>query len=996
MMLGKEKSIRVRLLLPLFIIMLIQAVLFIGIILFGNVSFEMKSNAVKILNENVENSRLHMEKELLSRWMNVINESDALTDGIQTVLDEKGCQPSDLMMDADLNRLVMEEITETMINLLHRSYGTGIFVIIDGPAARNSDEAVKAGIYIRDLDPSSYSVDNSDLLLERGLPSISKAYGIALDSFWELGFYLEEENTETAYFFNPYLSARENKAKRGDEKNYGYLSPPFALNDLDLPVLTYSIPLIMDDGTVIGIAGVDMTVSQMMAMLNPEELAAGGDAISFLGVRDADTNYIRKAVVSGSAYQLYFDGADGISYTDDTRLGISRIDAANGTWFASIHQIDVYSHNTPFEDEEWVLAGIMEEKKLLESYYQLRNTLLVSLLIPLTFSLLGVFITGRIITDPIGKLVKELRGQSQAEQKLSLLRVHVSEIDELTDAIEKLSAAVAENASRVSNILEHANVSIGVFEYREEMAPVFCSRLLFQMLGWGILEEPYTYLEQSDFLNKMDMLKKMQCENEPYLFYREDPDPTWMRLIIVQQAGSVLGVLTDVTAQEQERRKLQRERDFDLLTDILNRRGFLEQVEKQLGRVSLGAMVMWDLDNLKYVNDTYGHDEGDRYIQLFANHLRQLEKKGAVICRYSGDEFLTFLYGATSQDELRERMQDFMLTLQNTGLLMVNGYKIPLRVSAGLCWYPADTDRYDTLINYADFAMYTVKHSIKGVFLEFDMKSYLENSYLLEGQEELNRMLEQRSVDFAFQPVVTRSGAVYGYELLMRPQLKNLKGIGEVLNLAKVQAKLTQMEVLTWTAGLKKCEQQIQAGKIKDGEKLFINSIANVNLPKSVIDEILREYSGILNRVVLEITESEPVNYECFGIKLDAVRKMEAMLAVDDFGSGYNSEGLLLKIHPNIIKLDMDLIRNIDRDQNRQHMIRHMTDFAKQSEIMVLAEGVETYEELETLMGFGIDLFQGYYLGRPELEIRQPEVEAVEKLSRLADKRLEITGFFEK
>ena len=160
-------------------------------------------------------------------------------------------------------------------------------------------------------------------------------------------------------------------------------------------------------------------------------------------------------------------------------------------------------------------------------------------------------------------------------------------------------------------------------------------------------------------------------------------------------------------------------------------------------------------------------------------------------------------------------MNEFMNSLKDT-TMVINGYAIPLRVSAGLAWYPDNARTFDLLVNYADFAMYTVKHSVKGIAMEFDPQSYSDNSYLLSGREELNRMFEQRRVDFAFQPIVRRDGSVYGYEILMRPKLKNLKGINEILNLARVQAKLPQMEELTWRAGLSSFDAQVRSGNVEE------------------------------------------------------------------------------------------------------------------------------------------------------------------------------------
>ena len=210
---------------------------------------------------------------------------------------------------------------------------------------------------------------------------------------------------------------------------------------------------------------------------------------------------------------------------------------------------------------------------------------------------------------------------------------------------------------------------------------------------------------------------------------------------------------------------------------------------------------MWDLDNLKYVNDTYGHEMGDRYIRLFADQLKRLSSLGAVVERHSGDEFMAFLCG-DSEEQIREEIRQFFCSVRGVSLKVDEDYELPLRASAGVTWYPRQARDFASLTRYADFAMYMAKHSTKGVLEEFDFSSYQKNSYLLSGREELNQLLERDDVPFAVQPILSRDGSIFGYEALMRPNSKNLKNIQEVLTLAKRQAKLPQFERLTWVCAI--------------------------------------------------------------------------------------------------------------------------------------------------------------------------------------------------
>lgn len=983
-MAGNGRSIRTRLLFPLLLIMLLQSILFFAMICYGGIAETLKKNAIDILNDNTENSKLTLEQELY-RWMRGVKEDNGIADGIDQIIVSEGKSPSDIMYDTKLNKDILDSMTQRLIDLLHRSYATGAFLVLNGPTAENAPDSTLAGIYIRDMEPNSFAIDNSDLLLERGLPSISKKYGIPLDSYWQMGFDISGDGESAPYYHKPFDSAVSNRALQGEEANFSYLSMPMKLNlHDDKEVVTYSLPVILSDGTVVGAAGVDMAVSELQALISTQRLASTDKGICVLGVRRKGEQSIRLVTSGGSLYESFFGDQKEISYKDDKHENTFMIDSNDGAaWYGSVHQLSIYNANTPFENEEWVLLGMLPKNDSLQIYEQIRSMLAVSLLVTLLLSGIGVFITGKVVTDPISRLIVELRSQKDASH-LSMMKVNINEIDELTSAIEKLSADVAESASKISRILDHANVMVGVYEYKENESTVFCSRSLFELLRWEVPETSYIYLDKALFIEKMRQYFDVEsCEDG---VYKVDGEPErWVRLISVREGSSqVLGVLTDVTHDVLERQKLERERNYDSLTNIYNRRAFREEAVQLLGQSDLGtaAVIMWDLDNLKYINDTYGHDEGDHYIAMFAGSLRRLEKEGGVVARYSGDEFASILYGG-GKEEIRQRLKSFMIHLQTSMIEIERDYQIPIRVSAGLAWYPSDAKNFDELMSFADFAMYTVKHSVKGMIMEFDKDEYDSRSYMLSGREELNSLLENRNTQFAFQPIVTDSGEIYGYELLMRPQLKKLKGITEVLNLAREQAKLNQMECLTWFSGLKAIEECCRKGEVGDKEKFFINSIASAVLSDEDIALLEREYHEYVGRIVMEMTEGEPIEQGCLDRKLKAVKRWKAMTAIDDFGAGYNSESVLLRIAPDIVKIDRNLVQNIDRDRNRQVLLENLMIYTRRLGIRVLGEGVETQEELETLLGYGVELFQGFYIARPQQEIRPIDPYIVEKMRAL-------------
>lgn len=986
------RSIWTKLMVPILIIMLLQAIWFVATVLFGGVSKELKRKDLNILRENTENVKLYTEQEMIRRWIGTLDNGDVISHQIEQILRREGRKAEEIHTDPDLNRLILQEVMDHAIVLLHRSSGNGFYLILDGPASKNNNEDMRAGIYVRDMDSSSYAADHSDLLLERGMPSISKNFRIPLDMFWELGFELED-NGGAEYFFRPFEAAVTHGALLEDTDSYGYLSMPMKFHDLDTSVISYSVPLIIGKDTLIGVMGIDKSVEQVSRMINTEKFATSQNGITILGKRMKGSNKIEVATSNGPLYSRYFQN-DFIELPEDKGLDTTTgylTDRDGNTWAASVSPLSLYSTNTPFESEEWVVVGLSESSNVLASYHQIRRLLSLILVASFGFGVVALFFIGTTITRPINNLVKDLR-HTKRQDKVQLKRVHINEIDELISAIELLSQNVAENSSKISNILEVAKVPIGVFEYSKGEESVFCSRSLYKMMGWEVPLDSYTYMELKEFKDRMQVLPDFVLEETDgtnKLFHLEGSEEKWLDLKIVRsEADSILGALSDVTQEQLKQKRLEWESKYDSLTEIYNRRAFKEKANEILKQKSgsLIACIMLDLDNLKYVNDTYGHEKGDLYIRTFAKTLQSFERQGALICRYSGDEFMVLIHNGT-KEEIRHQIEGFMDQLKQISIQVGNGYYLPLRASAGISWYPEHAEDLNLLSTYADFAMYIAKHSVKGIAVEFKPEDYNKNSYMLSGLEELNQIIENKTVSFAMQPIVTRDGTIYGYEFLMRPDLKFLKDMGEVLNLAKNQAKLNQLEDLTWLAALKQIDEQVQMGNLAGDEKFFINSISSVGLSEMVESALENEYADYQHRLVIEITEEEQLDADCLEKKLKAATIWNCMVAVDDLGSGYNGETVLIDIKPDIAKLDMKLIRNIHEDEDRQQMVKYLLSYLNANEIMVLAEGVENIEELQYLMDLGIELFQGYYIGRPELEIRPLNPFIVEKMRMLSNRR---------
>ena len=421
-------------------------------------------------------------------------------------------------------------------------------------------------------------------------------------------------------------------------------------------------------------------------------------------------------------------------------------------------------------------------------------------------------------------------------------------------------------------------------------------------------------------------------------------------------------------AEALERRRIEHERDYDILTGLYNRQAFRRACEELFAhpeKLGHAALVMTDLDNLKQINDTYGHDWGDQYLRQTGRCLAQSVPSGTLCARLSGDEFLLFFYGYRSREEIRRKLEELRDALHASTSTLPNGSQLHISISAGVAWYPENSTNYNTLKKYADFAMYQVKQSKKGEMREFDVGMYNQEAYALQTRHEFEEMLRQEAVEYYFQPIFSaRSGRVVAYEALMRAQMPTLRSPLAVLKLARELGRLYDVEHLTIFKASEAFRDLRRKGLIREDALLFVNSIASVSLNDGDVQEYKRLYSDLLPDFVVEITEEEELDLK----ELERKRYVpgaSGTVALDDYGSGYSNGNSLLTIEPRYVKVDISIIRNIDTNADKQQFLAGLVTYAKPRSIQVLAEGVETMAELQKVLELGVDLLQGYGCARP-------------------------------
>lgn len=991
-----HETILARLLVPVFAVMILQSLLYMVLFWRGNVIAHADRLAYDMLTERTAGRRQSLESEMLRKWSDVRETELSVLGKLRRALAESRASVSDIGRDAEFNARLVKRLVPDLLYMLRKNMVTGAFVVLDGPGLKSDPTgSSRAGYYLRDLDPSNYSINNTDIMVERGMPDISKLHKLTFDAYWQPAFsFSGEDDPDARFFFAPLNAARAHGSK--ESELFGYWSPGHRLGPADIRVISYSIPLILDGGQVIGVLGVDITESYLLSLLNTGEPLPGARNAYYLGVtRDGD-RYRRVGAVGalwgalGSPEALTLgDGVHG-----PTRV-LEGAPGDLGQTLGCVQDLNLYHINTPFHGEQWSLIAVVERDELLSFSTQIFRAALFITALALVMGLVAVAIASRMVTSPITSVLKDLR-QSDPNQPLALKKLGIREIDELTGSIEALSESVAESSSKISKILSMTKASIGVFEYDDGADRVFVSDNLFQVMGLPDSDRPAgadCFIPRALFDQLMDglALRLVDPREQIYKIESGRGGTHWVGLTLLKENGKTLGAVSDVTRDVLAKQQIEYERDYDLLTNLYNRRAFHQKLSELFtsGRdLKFAALIMWDLDNLKYVNDTYGHECGDRYIIALSEcltYFSAMAMGNAVSARRSGDEFYTLLYGFDSIEQGRAAIRKGWNNLKRQSFFLPGNIDYGIRVSGGIAWYKRDADTWQELLHYADHAMYHVKHNRKGRLNEFDKADYLSDTSVIYGMEAFNKLIDYSLVKYAFQPVLSAAdGSVYGYELQMRPQVSEFKTRKDVLRLAQAQGKLYQLERITWFGAMAAFAERAARGDIAPGQRALIPSITGQALSKEDADQFARQYAPYLDRIVLEVDESEA---EDVARKAALVKDWAGMIAVNGCDITGNCESLMIALSPGLIKLDASLVRGADQEDNRQDMLSSIIGYARLRDAQVVAEGVETELEMKLLVRLGVDLLQGNYIGRPAFEI-QPIAESVLSALRETSKDL--------
>jgi diguanylate cyclase (GGDEF)-like protein/PAS domain S-box-containing protein len=439
--------------------------------------------------------------------------------------------------------------------------------------------------------------------------------------------------------------------------------------------------------------------------------------------------------------------------------------------------------------------------------------------------------------------------------------------------------------------------------------------------------------------------------------------------------GSCLGMVTaceEITSRKEAEKKIRHLAYYDNLTGLPNRRTFHDRLQLALALANREGhqvgLLFLDLDNFKDINDTLGHDFGDKLIREVADRLSADMRESDTLARLGGDEFVVVLTSITGRNSAAAAAERVLSLFSRP--FTIDGRKTYSSASVGIAIYPDDGPDVESIFKCADTAMYHAKNEGKSNFRFFscDMNQRIMRRVALESN--LRQGMEKGEFFLQFQPQWDlQTSRIIGAEALLRWQSEDFgllmptefiplaENSGQILGLGEWSLRSACMQARNWAlAGYRDMKVGVNISGFQFRQPDFLE----------IIEAIIQD-TGIEPEVLdLEFTESVIMGNACKTIDtLRSLKKMGVRLSIDNFGTGYSSLSYLKHFPMDRIKIDRSFVADVNNSKSDATIVEAIISMAHSLNVKVTAEGVENSEQLNFLAERNCDEVQGYYLRRP-------------------------------
>jgi len=598
-----------------------------------------------------------------------------------------------------------------------------------------------------------------------------------------------------------------------------------------------------------------------------------------------------------------------------------------------------------------------------------------------------IFVSGTIGEETA---IESLRGgANDYVLKTNLPRLPTAVRRALKDAAERAVLRETEEALRLRDRAVEASVNavMIVSAADSEMPLVYVNRAFERTTGYGreeVIGRNCRFLQGADRdqpeLEKIRRAIAEQHDAQALLRnYRKDGSLFWNMLYVTPvhdpRSGAVthfVGVQYDITEIKRYQDELEHQANHDALTGLANRNLLRDRLQQSLALAHRYerpfSLAFIDLDNFKLVNDSLGHDIGDRLLKIAGERLVSCVREGDTVARLGGDEFVLLITEQDRDDSVYRIVQRVMAEISQPFVIDQREFKVTC--SVGIANFPRDGEDADTLLRNADTAMYRAKDLGRNTFQLYSSEMNANFGERLTLETDLWNALERDEFVLHYQPKVDlKTGRIIGMEALLRWQhpVNGMIPPGKFIPVAEESSLIVQIG--KWV--LREACRQNQAWQ-DDGLRyvpIAVNISARQLHDKDLIETVRTTLESTRLRaeyLEIELTESAVMSNTDEAVNtMAALRGMDVRISLDDFGTGYSSLSYLKRLPVTGLKIDQSFVQDVATDPDDAAIVRAIVAVAQELMLDVTAEGVETVEQLEFLKAHGCGEAQGYYFARP-------------------------------
>ena len=646
---------------PLICVMAVQSIVTLGTLALRNVFYDLREYSVNTMKNTVSNRQMILKNDMIEHWGSIRAYEEALTEELVSFLEERGLSYEEFQNSEEEKQNFLTKLFPECLSMMKNSQTNGIFLVMTGDSVKETGEY--PGFFVRDSNPDVSSINNSDLLFERGSQNLSKESGIPFDTLWTSNFHFQEEGQNEAdkFFYEPWRAGRENPDVSVDK--LGYWSRLFTLegNKSDShTMITYSMPLVYEE-EVYGIIGVEISISYLLNYLPSKELSANDQAGYILAIRNEENVYT-PVVGEGILYRgLASNGSilcESTAYED--LFKIVEDAKSGGATYAVGYDLSIYGNNVPYEDTEWVLMGLNTETELFGMSKQLYIWIGVAMIASFLFGVGAIYIVVRRLTRPISRLAGCIAEGKDGLEKYTY--ANVREVDTLYDALFRLFKRTEDDQKKLMDEKERYQVALhstdaAFFSYdiKESTVDIVNSentdgQYPCEEKDIGFFRPDSIYYEDRAALTELFEVMPERARQEFRLRLPGWEDFRWTELSgkrINDETGAplqIIGSIQDIEEKKRQEAIEQEQKEIDDSSRLFTYQTGMERVREARSRHAEGTLLFIKVGQLYQIIEENGIIFTNMLMELLGSEVKahcelqeKEERKNTVPFRFSGD-----------------------------------------------------------------------------------------------------------------------------------------------------------------------------------------------------------------------------------------------------------------------------------------------------------------------------------------------------------------------